>query len=129
MSGSQAAFRTTFTFTGGFLKQEQASRRGLPKGFSEFVCNFIDACRNIIYFFSKKRQIKMEKTIRLQTKDTDLIFRTLKKIFISLPYRMSYTVHVVGPSWPFHGAATKRGILQRLRHRTVHNSGKCHKMI
>jgi hypothetical protein len=79
LSGSQAAFRTTFTVTGGFLKLEQASRRGLPKELSEFVCNFIDACRNIIYFFSKIRWRKMEKTNRKQTKPTGTIFRTLKK--------------------------------------------------
>jgi hypothetical protein len=59
-----------------FGKQEQASSRGLPEEFSQFVTVFTEAETLFYMFFTKT---KILKTLSAHTKGSVSIFRTFKK--------------------------------------------------
>jgi hypothetical protein len=80
---SEAAFGTKiFRVIGGYLRAGASFLRGLQKGFSEFVISWKQA-EILVLTFPTKRQPNTVKIISAHTKCTDLIFRTIKKIFIS----------------------------------------------
>ncbi len=103
-----ASFRNNFKnhtcFQNNFLKSltttwklEKASWRGLLEGFSELVSDFKEASRNLIFIFSTKGS-QYCKTISADTKSINLMFKTLKKIFISRHYplrKLFYTLSCI----------------------------------
>jgi hypothetical protein len=55
---SQAAFGTTFRYTGGYKNPDQTLWRGFLEAFSQLVSDFIEASRNFILDFLHKKTAK-----------------------------------------------------------------------
>jgi hypothetical protein len=82
-SESQAAFGTTLRLAVGNLKAGTSLLKRVTGRIIRIIKDFMEASKNLILNFSAKRLLNNVKTIHAHKKSTDLILRTIKKIFIS----------------------------------------------